>query len=73
MDDDDQLVLARLEEQVLDVGEEDVDAVGWVERGGVAEAVLMDLDFAGDALAVHGWADKDVVHHWWTAVWMLLV
>ena len=42
--------------------------MGRVKWGLVAQTVLVDFDFTRDALAVHGWADEDVVHDCWAAV-----
>lgn len=68
MNDNDQLMLARLEEQVLDVRKQDIDAVRWVEGGLVAETVLVDFDLSWNTLAVHRWANEDVVHYCWATV-----
>ena len=69
MDDDDELVLARLEKEVADVGEQDVNPVLVVERRLVPDTVLVDLDLADDALAFHDGSDKDVVQNMRAAIY----
>lgn len=51
VDDDDEFVLARLEEEVLDVAEQNVDSLR-VHAVSVAETVLVNLDLARDTFAV---------------------
>ena len=69
VDYDDKFVLARLEEQVFDVGEQDIDAVCWIEWGLITETILVDFDLSWNTLAVHGGADEDVIHYCWATVW----
>lgn len=67
MDNDNEFVGARLEEEVFDIAEENIDfAASMVD---VAQTVLMDLDFAGDALAVQCWADEYAVQTIRLAIW----
>jgi hypothetical protein len=59
MDNDNEFMRAGLEEEMLDVIENNVHLV--TARVMITETILMDLDFARNTLAVHGWPDEDIV------------
>ena len=63
---DDQLMCGRLEEKMLHVTEEYVDLTATMIV--VAETVVMDLQFASDALAVKPRPSEDIVESHWLAV-----
>src|SRR3569833_3699558 len=63
VDDDDELVLAGLEEQMADVGEENIDSLLRVQGRLIPDTVGMDLDLAGHALTLHGGTHKDIIQH----------
>jgi hypothetical protein len=60
VNDDDELVLRRLEEQVLDVVEEDIDLIVAIGVD-VSQTVLMNLDGSRSTLAVNGGTKEDDV------------
>jgi hypothetical protein len=61
VDDDDEFVLARLEEKMADVREENVDALVGAKWRLVADTILVNLDLAGHSLSFHGRADEDII------------
>ena len=69
MNEHDQLMIARLEKEVLDVGEENVHPLLGAERRLIPETILVDLDLAGDALAFHRRAYVDIIQHRRSAVY----
>jgi hypothetical protein len=62
MDDNNQFMLTRLEKQMLDVAKEDINSVERVQWRLVSETILVDFNFAGNALAVHSGTNEDIVH-----------
>ena len=63
VDDHDELLLARLEEEMADVREQDVHPLLGAERRLVPDTVLVDLELAGNAFSFHRRAYEDVVQH----------
>ena len=63
VDDDNELMLARLEEEVFDVGEKDVGPLVRTKRGLVPDTILVDLNLSRHSLALHGGANEDIVKH----------
>lgn len=61
MDNNNKLMLAGLEEQMADVGEENVDPLVRVQRRLVSNTVLVYFDLARNTLALHCWPQEDVV------------
>ena len=61
MDDDDQLVLAWLEEQMLDVREKNVNTMLRVEWRLITDTVLMDFDLARNSFTFHRWPNVDII------------
>ena len=59
MDDDDQFGGRRLEKEMLDVAEKDVNLAATMI--GVPETVLVDLYLTSDSLAIQTWSNEDVV------------
>merc|ERR1712093_713214 len=53
---------------MLDVTEENVDAMLSVKRRLISKTVLMDLNFARNTLAVHSRTNEDVVHNRGSAI-----
>ena len=60
MDNDNQLVSTRLEEQVLDVAKENIDALVGTDGRLVSKTICMNLDFSWNSLAIHGWSNVDL-------------
>ena len=58
MDDYYQFTRTWLEEQMFDIAEEHINLTAAVV--GVAETVLMDLDFASNTFTIETWPDKTV-------------
>ena len=65
MNDDNQLMRAGLEEEVLDVAEKNIDLTATMVA--VAQTILMNLYFSRNALAVKARSYKDVVKICWLA------
>lgn len=63
MDNNNELMLAGLEEQMADVGEEDVDPLVRVQRRLVSNTVLVYLDLARNTLALHCRPQEDIVQN----------
>jgi hypothetical protein len=72
MDDDDQFVLTRLKEEMLDVAEENIDSVLGVERRLISETILVDLDLTRHTLTIHCRANEDIVHDSRSAIYSVL-
>ena len=66
VNDNDQLVLARLEEQMLDIAEEQIDVVSTMIT--VSKTILMDLDLARDTLTIHSRTYEHIIKSSWLAI-----
>jgi hypothetical protein len=62
VDDNDQFVLARLEEQMLYVAEENIHSVEGVQWRLISETVLVNLNLSWHTLTIHSRTNEDVVH-----------
>jgi hypothetical protein len=61
MDNDDEFVLAGLEKEMANVGEENIDSLLSAKRRLIADTILVYLDFSRDPLALHRWAYEDII------------
>jgi len=68
VNDDNQLVLARLEEKVADVGKQNVNTLLRAKRRLVANTILVNLDLSGHTLAFHRRPNKDIIQYGGTAI-----
>jgi hypothetical protein len=59
MNDHNQFMVTWLEEEMLDVAKENVHML-IAERRQIPETILVDFDFARDALSIQRWAKVDI-------------
>ena len=72
VNDDDQFMLARLEEKVLNVGKQDVDALATMTVS-IAQTILMHFNTSRDTFAIESWAHENHVKNIRFAVFQMLV
>ena len=70
VDDNDQLLRRRLEEEMLYVTKEDVNLTATMVV--VAETIVMNFQFASNTLAIKARPGEDIVESNWLTVWMML-
>jgi hypothetical protein len=63
VNDDDELVLAWLEEEVADVGEQHIDPLLRAERRLIPDTILVNLHLAWNPLTLHRGPDEDVIQN----------